>query len=41
MATWQDSNAGAPRPGKRTRLVRPYPVNTLKDALEVAKAISG
>ena len=39
MATWQDSNAGAPRPGKRTRLVRPYPVNTLKDALEVAKAI--
>ena len=39
MANWQDSNAGAPRPAKRTRLVRPYPVNTLKDALEVAKAI--
>ena len=40
MATWNEPNAGTQRTGKRTRLVRPYPVNTLKDALEVAQAIA-
>ncbi len=40
MATWNESNTDATRPAKRTRLVRPYPVNTLKDALEVAQAIA-
>ena len=39
MATWNESGTEATRPTKRTRLVRPYPVNTLKDALEVAQAI--
>ena len=40
MATWNQSSPDAARPAKRTRLVRPYPVNTLKDALEVAHAIA-
>ncbi len=40
MATWNQSSTDADRPAKRTRLVRPYPVNTLKDALEVAQAIA-
>ncbi len=39
MTTGNDVVVPAARSGKRTRLVRPYPVNTLEDALEVARAI--
>ena len=40
MSNWNQSSPDAARPAKRTRLVRPYPVNTLKDALVVAQAIA-